>query len=147
MSFVQSTLSRRARIPGAETAEVKGLRWWAQDSSGAGGIHLIESLKGARLRNQMFAFTLTNQVISLVQEVVVPFLAQGMEGVRKGKFGGGRWKVAGSGSGKKKRVEWEDEKDGNEKIGMNKKDWEVVYQMREEVGLEEYTLFRELVVF
>jgi len=37
-------------------------------------------------------------------------------------------------------VEWEDEKEGNEKVGMSKEDWEVVYQMRDEVDLQEYTL-------
>ncbi len=108
-------------------------------------MHLVESLRGARLQNQLFAFTLTNQVVNFAQEVIVPFLVQGVEGVRKGKFGSGRWKSTGGGSGKKKRVEWEDEKDGNEKVGMSKEDWGVVYQMRDEVDLEEYTLSGELI--
>ncbi|KAF8323489.1 calcium-activated chloride channel-domain-containing protein [Cantharellus anzutake] len=142
MQFVQSSLTRGVPAQDISTEGLKLVGWWTIDHNG----HQVESLRGVRLRDQVLAFTLTGQAINFVQEVVIPFLSQGFEGIKKGRYGGGRGKYAGLG-GRKKRVEWEDEKDGNEKVGMNKEDWELVYRMRDEVGLEEYTLFEMVTQF
>ncbi len=74
MSLIQSALVFQVQNPGSGVMEMKWPRWWTQES-GAKGMHLVKSLTGARLENQLFAFMLMNQVINFVQEVIVPFLA------------------------------------------------------------------------
>ena len=131
MQWVQSTLSRESQVQ--STGVTFG--WWTLDSNGAMGTHLIDSLRGAKLRNQVFAFTLTDQAINFAQEVILPFVLQGVDGVRKGKYGSAKWKSVRSPRTKG------NENDGTGKIGMSKGDWEIVDGMRNEVALEDYTLF------
>ncbi|KAF8309277.1 DUF590-domain-containing protein [Clavulina sp. PMI_390] len=101
------------------------------DHSGAQGSSLIDSMKGDRLKNQVFAFTVTNQVINFVQEVVVPWVSEGIANVREKGV-----------RGKKKRVGWEDEKsrDGSAPV-MTNEDRLLVENARGEAGLPDYELY------
>lgn len=112
------------------SADGKASRLFKLDQSGTQGEALIQSLKGIRLKNQVFAFTVTNQVINFVLEVIVPWVKEGVENVKaKGKLG------------KKKRVEWEDEASASR---LSKEDRELLDAARTEAALPDYQLFGTL---
>jgi hypothetical protein len=85
-------------------------------------------LNPLRLRDQMFAYTVTNQIINTFLEVGLPFVLRFVFS-SKGS----------SGSGKKKRVVFEDEV-GSDGEG-NKEMREFLERVRKEVALPEYELF------
>ena len=126
MRFIQSGLSDTITGP----AEGHGSKLFRLDHSGMDGEGVVLHLKGDRLKNQVFAYTVTNQVVNLVLEVVVPFVMKYVTG-----FKSGRMNVIGS---KKKRVEWEDEKAAS---GMSDDDRAFLETVRMEVDLPEYQLF------
>jgi anoctamin-10 len=80
------------------------------------------------LQNQMFAYTVTNQVINTLIEVVLPYVTRGVDDVKNGKGVGGL-------RGNKKRVVFEDEK------ADAKEERQFLEDVRHEVSLPEYSLF------
>ncbi|KAJ6621490.1 calcium-activated chloride channel-domain-containing protein [Mycena sp. CBHHK59/15] len=98
---------------------------WDVDTSAAG-----RKLNSARLKDQMFAYTVTNQVVNTFVEVGLPFVLRALGSFRNGNGNGGK------GEKGKKRVVFEDEK---EKGGEEER--EFLEGVRREVALPEYELF------
>jgi hypothetical protein len=105
-------------------------------------------LNHGRLREQMFAYTVTNQAMNTFQEVGLPFILRRFERFRKDKAKAKNAATGGSapnpnsstasdnGSGMKKRVVFEDEK---ERGGMAERQF--LDKVREEAALPDYDLF------
>lgn len=125
MRIVQSYLSSPLSHSTLEATEVMG--WFKTDKSGVQGESLIRSLRGMRLRDQVFAYTVTNQVINLVQEVIVPWAVEIFENVKA------RDKLT-----RKKRVAWEDEPIATR---LNKEECELLDAARAEAALPDYHIF------
>ncbi|KAJ7654605.1 calcium-activated chloride channel-domain-containing protein [Mycena polygramma] len=108
------------------TEHTKGL--WDVDTSAAG-----QKLNAARLKDQMFAYTVTNQIVNTFVEIGLPYVLRAVESFRAKKSNGN-----GNGKGEKgkKRVVFEDEK---EKGGAEER--EFLETVRKEVALPEYELF------
>ena len=115
---------------GATETQVKASSVWDIDTSTARG-----KLNPARLRQQMFAFTVTNQVVGTFLEVGLPFILRAVASFRNGKK---PQPTPGSPNGVKKRVVFEDEK---EKGGMEER--EFLDGVRRQVELPEYELFQD----
>ncbi|CAK5277953.1 unnamed protein product [Mycena citricolor] len=100
-------------------------RMWNIDTSSVG-----QKLNARRLRDQMFAYTVTNQVVNTFMEIGLPFVLRGVQSFRK------------NGNGKtdkgKKRVVFEDEQ---EKGGQEERD--LLEQVRQQVELPEYGTFED----
>ncbi|KAI0272381.1 calcium-activated chloride channel-domain-containing protein [Gloeopeniophorella convolvens] len=94
-------------------------------------------LSSARLQNQMFAYTVTNQAINFFLEVGLPFLTRALASARAGKR---RPSLSSPGAGtpKKKRVGFEDEP-----AGGARGEREFLERVRREVALPEYDLFAD----
>ncbi|OBZ66740.1 hypothetical protein A0H81_13200 [Grifola frondosa] len=80
------------------------------------GINARSKLSATRLQDQMFAFTVTNQVVNTFLEIGLPFVLRAVESVRSGRgltFAGPSVGTSGAGNGngnsKKKRVMFEDQ--------------------------------------
>ncbi|KAF8159945.1 calcium-activated chloride channel-domain-containing protein [Crassisporium funariophilum] len=104
---------------------------WDMDS-----INVTTKLNPGRLRDQMFAYTVTNQAVNTFLEVGLPFV---LRRFRKGKSPAKTAHVSGgsvNGDGLKKRVVFEDEK---ERGGMEERAF--LDSVREEAALPEYDLF------
>ncbi|KAL4252126.1 DUF590-domain-containing protein [Abortiporus biennis] len=119
-----------------------GKGFWETDGSSARG-----KLNPSRLQDQMFAFTVTNQVVNTFLEIGLPFILRAVESVRSGRGLSMAAPAAGasnSGNGKKKRVMFEDEA-GNEiaKSANGKEEREFMERVRREVALPEYSLFTD----
>ena len=107
-------------------------------------------LDHGRLREQMFAYTVTNQVMDTFQEVGLPFILRRFETFRKDRAkvknaaaGGSAPNSSSStasdnGSGVKKRVVFEDEK---ERGGMAERQF--LDKVRQEAALPGYDLFED----
>ncbi|KAJ7231049.1 calcium-activated chloride channel-domain-containing protein [Mycena haematopus] len=108
------------------TEHTKGM--WNVDTSAAG-----QKLNAARLKDQMFAYTVTNQIVNTFVEIGLPYVLRGVESFRARKANGNG---NGKGDKGKKRVVFEDEK---EKGGEEER--EFLEQVRKEVALPEYELF------
>ncbi|KAJ7483438.1 calcium-activated chloride channel-domain-containing protein [Mycena latifolia] len=106
------------------TEHTKGM--WNVDTSAAG-----QKLNAGRLKDQMFAYTVTNQVVNTFVEIGLPYVLRAVESFRKGNGNGN-----GKGEKGKKRVVFEDEK---EKGGEEER--EFLEGVRKEVALPEYELF------
>lgn len=136
MRFVQSYLTTSDGLQ--EGASITGAtKYMKLDPSGAQAAAVIQALKVERLKGQVFAFTVTNQVINFAQEVVIPWVLEGVEGM-KAK---GQLKVpgtSGSANGKKKRVEWEDD---SRVAGLSTEERAVLDAARTESTLPDYELF------
>jgi hypothetical protein len=127
MQFVQSYFIATAGAPKSTLSFLKF------DPTGKQAAAIIQGLKGERLRNQVFAFSVTNQIINFAQEVIVPWVLEGVEGMQaKGKL-----KLNGAAS-KKKRVEWEDEQSV---ANLSKEDKALLEAARTETSLPDYELF------
>ncbi|KAJ7644183.1 calcium-activated chloride channel-domain-containing protein [Roridomyces roridus] len=98
---------------------------WNLDTSVAG-----QKLNAGRLEDQMFAYTVTNQVVNTFVEVGLPYVLRGVEAIRAKRSNG-------NGKGKK-RVVFEDEK---EKGGA--KEREFLEDVRRQVNLPEYDTFQD----
>lgn len=65
-------------------------------------------LNPSRLQDQMFAYTVTNQIVNTFTEIGLPYIIRFVDSVRNGKSKKGGRSRSGSG-GKKKRVVFKDE--------------------------------------
>ncbi|KAK7031750.1 calcium-activated chloride channel-domain-containing protein [Favolaschia claudopus] len=108
------------------TLHTKG--FWDVDTSVAG-----QKLNAGRLKDQMFAYTVTNQIVNTFVEIGLPYILRGVESLRAKKSNGNG---NGKGDKGKKRVVFEDEK---EKGGEEER--EFLEQVRKEAALPEYELF------
>lgn len=93
-------------------------------------------LNPGRLRDQMFAYTVTNQIINTFVEVGLPFVLRRVAAFRDRKKTVPTPGSPGGKNGVKKRVVFEDEK---EKGGMEER--EFLDGVRKEAALAEYELF------
>ncbi|KAF5383633.1 hypothetical protein D9615_003802 [Tricholomella constricta] len=105
--------------------------FWDMDKSNA-----RHKLNPARLKDQMFAYTVTNQAVNTFVEVGLPFILRAVASLRNGKKGNSAPGSPGGKNGVKKRVVFEDEK---EKGGMEEREY--LDRVRAEVALPEYELF------
>ncbi len=126
MQFVQlqifHTNSTSEDSPDKPTAGI-----WEVDATTAG-----RKLNPGRLRDQMFAYTVTNQVVNTFMEIGLPFVLRAVENYRnKRKTNSGTSSPKG-----KKKVVFEDEK---EKGGAEER--EFLERVRSEVALPEYDIF------
>lgn len=96
-------------------------------------------LNPSRLQEQMFAFTVTNQVIDNLQDVGLPFVLRAIGAIRSGKrFRNG----SGKGIGKKKRVAFDDEPAGQvHDDARTREEREFLEIVRSEVSLPDYDTF------
>lgn len=94
-----------------------------------------QKLNPARLRDQMFAYTVTNQIVNSFTEVGLPYIMRFISTFRNGKSAPKPSSPTGE---PKKRVVFEDEK---ERGGMEERVF--LDKVREEVSLPEYDLFAD----
>ena len=93
-------------------------------------------LNAARLQNQMFAYTVTNQALNAFTELALPFLSRFLARRRR-SIGGGT-------PAKKKRVGFEDAAMGAAAQGQRAKaERAFLERVRREVALPEYGLFED----
>ena len=99
-------------------------------------------LNPSRLQNQMFAITVTNQVVNTFLEIGLPYVTRAVDSVRSGK---GLTLANNSTGGKKKRVMFEDQAGVAEVVKNvdNAEEREFLDKVRREVALPEYTLFAD----
>lgn len=115
------------------------------------GANARSKLNPSRLQEQMFAITVTNQVINTFLEIGLPYVMRAVESYRAGKgLTGSKGADAGKNTGTlagntKKRVMFEDEtaagavaKDAN-----IREEREFLDEVRRQVALPEYTLFAD----
>ncbi|KAG7448058.1 DUF590-domain-containing protein [Guyanagaster necrorhizus] len=100
---------------------------WESDVTTAG-----RKLNPERLRDQMFAYTVTNQVVDTLMEIGLPFVLRAVEKYRNKK----KTNLGTSSPKGKKKVVFEDEK---EKGGAEER--EFLERVRSEVALPEYDIF------
>ncbi|KAI0759326.1 DUF590-domain-containing protein [Irpex lacteus] len=173
-SWTSSVLSSFASGPTATA--VKNATGFDFNSTTTGGEHkhgywetdhgnARSKLDPSRLQNQMFAITVTNQVVNTFLEIGLPYITRGIASWRSGKglsraqnSAGAGAKASGSilansneGDGqtsngvKEKRVAFEDDKTSAEivKNANGKEEREFLERVRREVALPEYTLFAD----
>lgn len=111
-------------VTAAAAKETAGM--WNVDSSAAG-----QKLNAARLKDQMFAYTVTNQAVNTFVEIGLPYVLRAVGSFRKSSANGN-----GKGEKGKKRVVFEDEQ---EKGGAEERAF--LEGVRKEVALPAYELF------
>ncbi|KAJ2930954.1 hypothetical protein H1R20_g6155, partial [Candolleomyces eurysporus] len=144
MRFVQERWLKRVELKslvGGDTSGGVGV--WNTDA----GI-VRKKLNPGRLRDQMFAFTVTNQVVGTFMEIGLPFVLRAVESFRAkqnasanhhdGKSRSGSNSPNGSPDGLKKKVVFEDEK---ERGGLEERVF--LERVRAEEKLPEYNLFTD----
>jgi anoctamin-10 len=94
-----------------------------------------ERLNPARLQDQMFAYTVTNQIVGTFLEVGLPFILRAVEAYRTGKRKNGH--------AKKKRVVFEDEATPASGERTAREEREFLERVRSEVALPEYDTFTD----
>ena len=111
------------------TITQSGKRVWAADRSVA-----RTKLSSSRLQDQMFAYTVTNQVINAFIEVGVPFIQRGIQKL---------WNKSPSNAStsKKKRVAFEDEK--AKAAEKSEEEQEFLDNIRRELALPDYAPFED----
>lgn len=103
------------------------------DQTGSQAASVIDALKIERLKGQVFAFVVTNQVVNFAQEVIVPWVLEGLEGMKaKGQLNLRTPKKV------QKRVEFEDE---STSASLSREDRAVLDAARTESVLPDYELF------
>jgi hypothetical protein len=118
---------------GREKISTASVSLWESDRSTA-----RRKLNSSRLQEQMFAFTVTNQVVDTFTEIGLPYILRAVESFRNGKgFRNGN----GKGHGKKKRVAFDDEPVGHDVQGREER--EFLERVRSEVALPEYDVFTD----
>jgi hypothetical protein len=90
-----------------------------------------QRLNPGRLRDQMFAYTVTNQIVNSFTEVGLPYLLRFIERLRNGESAGSALN-----GNKKKKVVFEDEKGQDSQAEV-----EFLEQARTELALPEFDLF------
>lgn len=130
-------------------------RYWDTDHVSA-----RSKLDPSRLQNQMFAITVTNQVVNTFLEIGLPYITRGIAAFRSGKGKGLAHAKNAAGSkttnspeqaqstsvaAKEKRVAFEDDQTSAEMVknANGKEEREFLEKVRREVGLPEYTLFAD----
>ena len=98
--------------------------------------HARAKLQPGRLKDQMFAYTVTGQVTDTFTEIGLPFLLRRLDSFRKGKTTMKELVSLHGQNSAKKRVVFEDEQ---EKGGMEERAF--LDRVREEAALPEYDLF------
>ncbi|RPD76236.1 DUF590-domain-containing protein [Lentinus tigrinus ALCF2SS1-7] len=118
--------------------------FWETDS-----VNARTKLNPKRLQDQMFAFTVTNQVVNTFLEIGLPFILRAVASVRSGKGLSLAAPAAGAsssnGNGKKKRVMFEDQS-GNpeaERPVLEGEEREFMDRIKREVALPPYDLFAD----
>ena len=163
MSFVQlrafrssTTFVSRTTPAGLNTTLTAGGKVSAAQEKIASGAYkgLFETdvmegknkLNRSRLQNQMFAYTVTNQVIGTFLEVGLPYIMRAVDSFRSGKSNavGAKRKsssaAASTSPGKKKRVGFAE----GEGSGVGgKEEREFLERVRNEVALPDYGLFAD----
>jgi anoctamin-10 len=123
-----------ASMNATEARAGSGQKMWEMDSG-----HARQKLNPSRLADQMFAYTVTNQVVNTFFEIGLPFILRAVSSFQSNKAGGSK------NGGKKKRVVFEDEVpvNGNGEKGERggKEEREFLETVRKEVALPEYELF------
>lgn len=113
-----------------------GEHLWEMDRGNA-----RSKLNPTRLQDQMFAITVTNQVINTFLEIGLPYITRAVDSLRSGKG----LTLAGNAAGaKKKRVAFEDsptDEIAQQANGAEEKAF--LERVRREVALPEYTLFAD----
>jgi len=118
---------------GEKLSVAAGLSLWESDRSNA-----RRKLNSSRLQEQMFAFTVTNQVVDTFMEIGLPYILRAVESFRAGKgFRNGNAK----GPGRKKRVAFDDEPVGQDAHGREER--EFLEHVRSEVALPAYDVFTD----
>jgi len=141
MTYVHSQLSAQPGLN--ETAEA------VKDAASAGiWEHDVESITTSinttRLQNQMYAYTVTNQIVGTFLEVGLPYVMQFL-----GRVQGGA--ASGNGKAKGKRVDFQDESSGGTELsatsgGERKEERELLVRIRKEVALgREYDVFEDYI--
>ncbi|KAG6849673.1 hypothetical protein H0H93_006389 [Arthromyces matolae] len=110
----------------------------ASTLSGASKFNAKHKINPGRLKDQMFAYTVTNQVVNTFVEVGLPFALRALVSFRNRKKNPSAPAIPTEKNGVKKRVVFEDEK---EKGGLAER--EFLDAVREQAALPEYTLFQD----
>jgi len=128
-----ATVHRSARGGHKKKIGATGLSFWESDEGNA-----QRKLNPSRLQDQMFAFTVTNQVVATITDIGLPYILRAVESFRNGKgFRSGSAK----GHSKKKRVAFDDEPVGQDAHGREER--EFLEHVRSEVALPEYDVFSD----
>jgi hypothetical protein len=129
MHTVQHFITSNITPSGVNTTNLSGRSYFMSDKSAARAM-----LSRERLQKQMFAYTVTNQATTSFLEIGLPFLMRAFSSIRSGKR---RPSLSSSsaGSSKKKRVGFEDEKNG-----AARDEREFLERVRKEVSLPQYDL-------
>ncbi|EJF64021.1 hypothetical protein DICSQDRAFT_100582 [Dichomitus squalens LYAD-421 SS1] len=118
--------------------------FWEHDSVSA-----RSKLNPKRLQDQMFAFTVTNQVVNTFLEIGLPFILRAVNSVRSGKGLSFAAPAAGAGNGngnggKKKRVMFEGQSAHSEAEQLaDQEEREFMDRVKREVALPAYDLFTD----
>ena len=118
--------------------------FWERD-----GVSARSKLNPKRLQDQMFAFTVTNQVVNTFLEIGLPFVLRAVSSVRSGKGLSFAAPAAGAGNGngnggKKKRVMFEDQSaDSEAEQVANQEEREFMDRVKREVALPAYDIFTD----
>ncbi|KAI1793434.1 calcium-activated chloride channel-domain-containing protein [Ganoderma leucocontextum] len=136
-AFNTTSTTEAAKPPGNKT-------FWERDSVSA-----RSKLNPKRLQDQMFAFTVTNQVVNTFLEIGLPFVLRAVNSVRSGKGLSFATPAAGptngnGNGGKKKRVMFEDQSaDSEAEQVANQEEREFMDRVKREVALPAYDLFAD----
>ena len=158
VAYLGLALSAFVYVPFGETAIHQVQRFLSLNSSAAFSVTTPSTLTGeaakadhtffvsdqnaarakldrSRLEDQMFAYTVTNQATDFFTEIGLPFLTRAFTLVRSGKYRSSLFGM-GMGAPKKKRVGFEDDKNG-----AARDEREFLERVRREVSLPQYELF------
>ncbi|KAG2065926.1 DUF590-domain-containing protein [Suillus decipiens] len=128
-----STSPLGAKIGGGKKISAVGLSLWEWDRRNA-----RSKLNSSRLEEQMFAFSVTNQVVDTFSAIGLPYILRAVDSFRNGK---GFRNINGKIHGKKKRVAFDDEPVGHDAHGREER--EFLERVRSEVVLPEYDVFTD----
>lgn len=137
--FSPNATTEALKATGTATPSNGGKSMWVAD-----GLSARNKLSATRLQDQMFAFTVTNQVVNTFLEIGLPYVLRAVESMRNGRglTLAAPAAGAGNGSGKKKRVMFEDQDVAL--INANEEEErEFMERVRREVALPDYTLFAD----
>ncbi|KAI0741264.1 DUF590-domain-containing protein [Daedaleopsis nitida] len=141
-----SSLPGNVTVPFNMTTPAKGATsssqtFWERDS-----LNARTKLNPKRLQDQMFAFTVTNQVVNTFLEIGLPFVLRAVSSIRSGKGLSLAAPAAGAGNngngGKKKRVMFEDQP-ADEVTAVEGEEREFMDRVKREVALPQYELFAD----
>lgn len=125
--------------PGRTTTQAVAGSMTAQSLFEADATRARLKLNPSRLQEQMFALSVTNQVVNGIQEIGLPFLMRAIGSFRAGK---GFRNGSGKGIGKKKRVAFDDEPAGQAHDDVRtREEREFLETVRSEVALPDYDIF------